>query len=206
MPCCTVARLMQAMGPARAVRGKPVRTAVSNKATPCPLDRVNRQFRAPAPNRLSTSPVSRPDPGLSVERSRSAPSRTTSWHGGSAGPRMRASCSMTWNRPCTSCGQLSAEASSTKATAGPSVSRSARPSAWQRRPSSAGAAAIRWAGSAGRCSRPRVATRRRRRASLRGSRPSPSDLPRVRLSLGGSVWPAPNRTKRWHNPVRGNGA
>jgi transposase InsO family protein len=52
---CTVARLMQAMGLAGAIRGKPERTTVSNKAAPCPLDRVNRQFRAPAPNRLWVS-------------------------------------------------------------------------------------------------------------------------------------------------------
>ena len=37
------------------VRGKPVRTTVSDKAAPCPLDRVNRQFRAPAPNVLWVS-------------------------------------------------------------------------------------------------------------------------------------------------------
>ncbi len=49
---CTVARLMQAMGLQGAVRGKPVRTTVSDKAVPCPLDRVNRQFRAARPNAL----------------------------------------------------------------------------------------------------------------------------------------------------------
>jgi putative transposase len=49
---CTVARLMRHMGLEGAIRGKPVRTTVSNKAGPCPLDRVNRQFQAPAPNRL----------------------------------------------------------------------------------------------------------------------------------------------------------
>jgi putative transposase len=27
-------------------RGKPVRTTISDKATPCPLDHVNRQFKA----------------------------------------------------------------------------------------------------------------------------------------------------------------
>ena len=32
-----------------------VRTTVSDKAAPCPLDKVNRQFRAPAPNRLWVS-------------------------------------------------------------------------------------------------------------------------------------------------------
>jgi transposase InsO family protein len=52
---CTVARLMKAMGLQGAVRGKPVRTTVSDKAMPCPLDRVNRQFRAPQPNVLWVS-------------------------------------------------------------------------------------------------------------------------------------------------------
>ena len=49
---CTVARLMRDMGLAGVIRGKAVRTTVSNKAAPCPLDRVNRQFRASAPNML----------------------------------------------------------------------------------------------------------------------------------------------------------
>ena len=52
---CTVARLMKAMGLQGAVRGKPVRTTISDKAAPCPLDRVNRQFRAPQPNVLWVS-------------------------------------------------------------------------------------------------------------------------------------------------------
>jgi putative transposase len=37
------------------VRGKPVRTTFSDKAAPCPLDHVNRQFHAPAPNMLWVS-------------------------------------------------------------------------------------------------------------------------------------------------------
>ena len=49
---CTVARLMADMGLAGAVRGKPVRTTTSNPLTPCPEDRVNRQFQAPRPNAL----------------------------------------------------------------------------------------------------------------------------------------------------------
>jgi putative transposase len=52
---CTVARLMKSMGLAGAVRGKPARTTVSDEAASCPLDRVNRQFRAPAPNMLWVS-------------------------------------------------------------------------------------------------------------------------------------------------------
>jgi len=52
---CTVARLMKTMGVQGVIRGKPVRTTVSDKAVPCPLDQVNRQFHAPAPNRLWVS-------------------------------------------------------------------------------------------------------------------------------------------------------
>jgi putative transposase len=49
---CTVERLMRELGLQGVVRGKPVRTTVSDKAAPCPLDQVNRQFHAPRPNRL----------------------------------------------------------------------------------------------------------------------------------------------------------
>lgn len=49
---CTVERLMRAMGLRGVVRGREMRTTVSNPATPCPLDKVNRQFRASAPNVL----------------------------------------------------------------------------------------------------------------------------------------------------------
>ncbi|WP_157084777.1 IS3 family transposase [Sphingomonas pituitosa] len=52
---CTIARLMREMGLAGVIRGKPVRTTVSDKAAPCPLDRVNRRFYAPAPNMLWVS-------------------------------------------------------------------------------------------------------------------------------------------------------
>jgi putative transposase len=54
-PRCQVARLMKRMGLAGAVRSKMVKTTHSDKSTPCPLDRVNRQFRAPAPNVLWVS-------------------------------------------------------------------------------------------------------------------------------------------------------
>ena len=52
---CTVERLMRVMGLRGVVRGKAVRTTVQNPAAPCPLDRVNRQFHAPAPDRLWVS-------------------------------------------------------------------------------------------------------------------------------------------------------
>ena len=37
------------------IRGKPVRTTISNWAAPCPLDHVNRQYIAPRPNALWVS-------------------------------------------------------------------------------------------------------------------------------------------------------
>ena len=52
---CTVARLMKSMGIEGIIRGKPVKTTIPDKAAPCPLDHVNRQFRVPAPNRLWVS-------------------------------------------------------------------------------------------------------------------------------------------------------
>jgi transposase InsO family protein len=57
---CTVARLMRAMGLEGVIRGKPIRTTISDKAAPCPLDRVNRQFRPPRPNALWVSDFSVP--------------------------------------------------------------------------------------------------------------------------------------------------
>ena len=52
---CTVARLMKRLGLKGVVRGKPVKTTISDKATPCPLDLVNRKFQAPRPNALWVS-------------------------------------------------------------------------------------------------------------------------------------------------------
>lgn len=52
---CTVARLMRKMGLQGVIRGRRVRTTVADKAAPCPLDRVNRQFQAPRPNVLWVS-------------------------------------------------------------------------------------------------------------------------------------------------------
>jgi transposase InsO family protein len=49
---CTVARLMRRMDLQGAVRGKTVKTTFGDHATPCPADRVNRQFQAPRPNAL----------------------------------------------------------------------------------------------------------------------------------------------------------
>ena len=52
---CTVERLMSRLGLSGAVRGKVVRTTVPDRKQPCPLDRVNRQFKADRPNQLWVS-------------------------------------------------------------------------------------------------------------------------------------------------------
>jgi hypothetical protein len=52
---CTVERLMRKAGLRGVVRGKVVRTTVPDAAARCPLDRVNRQFKAQRPNQLWVS-------------------------------------------------------------------------------------------------------------------------------------------------------
>ncbi|URI07962.1 IS3 family transposase (plasmid) [Aquincola tertiaricarbonis] len=52
---CTVERLMRQQGLQGVRRGKAVRTTVPDLKAPCPLDRVNRQFRAERPNQLWVS-------------------------------------------------------------------------------------------------------------------------------------------------------
>ena len=54
-PRCAIERLMRDMGLRGVVRGKLVRTTISDKAAPCPLDHVNRKFVASAPNMLWVS-------------------------------------------------------------------------------------------------------------------------------------------------------
>ena len=49
---CTVERLMRAMGLAGVRRGKTTVTTISNPKAPCPLDKVNREFRVSRPNAL----------------------------------------------------------------------------------------------------------------------------------------------------------
>ena len=52
---CKVERLMRRLGLRGVMRGKVVRTTVGDAKAPCPLDRVNRQFRAERPNQLWVS-------------------------------------------------------------------------------------------------------------------------------------------------------
>jgi len=46
---------MKRLGLRGVVRGKVVRTTVSDRKAPCPLDKVNRQFKAERPNQLWVS-------------------------------------------------------------------------------------------------------------------------------------------------------
>ena len=52
---CTVARLMKRLAIHGVIRGKVKKTTVPDKGQPCPKDKVNRKFRAPAPNMLWVS-------------------------------------------------------------------------------------------------------------------------------------------------------
>jgi transposase InsO family protein len=52
---CTVERLMRLHRLRGVIRGKVVRTTISDGKAACPLDRVNRQFKAERPNQLWVS-------------------------------------------------------------------------------------------------------------------------------------------------------
>jgi len=52
---CTVERLMRRLQLQGVRRGKVIRTTISDKSAACPLDRVNRQFKADRPNQLWVS-------------------------------------------------------------------------------------------------------------------------------------------------------
>lgn len=52
---CTVARLMKRQSIHGVIRGKVKKTTVPDKSPPCPQDKVNRKFRAPAPNMIWVS-------------------------------------------------------------------------------------------------------------------------------------------------------
>mgnify|MGYP003547428366 FL=1 len=52
---CTVERLMRQLNLRGVIRGKSIRTTTPDAAAPCPLDLVNRQFKADRPNQLWVS-------------------------------------------------------------------------------------------------------------------------------------------------------
>ena len=103
---CTVARLMREMGLRGAIRGKPVKTTIADKGLPCPLDRVNRQFRADRPDQLWLSDftyVSTWSGFVYVAFIIDAfARRIVGWR---VSRPMPALSWMPWSRPCTSAGQ-----------------------------------------------------------------------------------------------------
>lgn len=105
---CTVERLMREMGLAGVIGGKPVRTTTSDQAASCPLDRVNRQFHAPAPNRLWVSNftfVATWAGFVYVASVNDVYARFfVGWR--VSRPAMPASCSMHWSRRCMIAGQF----------------------------------------------------------------------------------------------------
>ncbi|MBM7066747.1 IS3 family transposase [Actibacterium sp. 188UL27-1] len=50
---CTVARLMKSIGIEGVIHGKKHRTTLPDKSQPCPLDKLNRQFKAKAEARVA---------------------------------------------------------------------------------------------------------------------------------------------------------
>ena len=116
---CTVARLMQSMGLQGVIRGKPIRTTVSDKSAPCPLDHVNRQFQAPRPNVLWVSDFTYVCDLDRLRLRRLRHRRLCPPHRGLAchhGPRMPASCSMPWSKLSMTGGLFIAAGSCTTAT------------------------------------------------------------------------------------------
>jgi hypothetical protein len=100
---CTVERLMRVLGIQGVRRGKVVRTTLSNRSAPCPLDKVNRQFRADRPNQLWVSDftyVSTWQGWLYVAFVIDVFARRIV-AGASAPPCIPSSCSTRWSRRCT---------------------------------------------------------------------------------------------------------
>jgi putative transposase len=124
---CTVERLMRAMGLQGVVRGKPIRTTVSDKAAPCPQDKVNRQFVADRPNTLWVSDftyVATWQGFVYVAFVIDTFARAGSSAGAHRARRTPASCSTRSNRRCTNAGPFAAAASCITATAACNMSRS----------------------------------------------------------------------------------
>jgi hypothetical protein len=140
---CTGARLMRTMGLQGVVRGKRVRTTISNAAVPCPLDRVNRQFNAPRPNALWVSDFTYVATwaGFVYVAFVIDVLRGVSSAGVSRARLMPASCWTRWSKPYTSAGPSGAAASSTTVIAVCNTSRSNIPSGLPRQGSSLRSAA-----------------------------------------------------------------
>ncbi len=134
---CTVSRLMKAMGVQGIIRGKPIKTTIPDKSAPSPLDRVNRQFKVPAPNRLWVSDFTYVSTWQGfVYVAFVMPSPGVSSAGGSAGRHMQLSFSMPWNRHFMIDVPFTAAASCTIPTGVCNMCPFAIPSDWRRQVSS----------------------------------------------------------------------
>jgi hypothetical protein len=98
---CTVARLMRRMGLRGAVRGRTTRTTIPDRAAPCPLDRVQRQFKAPRPNRLWVSDFTYVATWQGFAYVAFVIDAVASSAGGFRPRPMPGSCWMRWSRRCT---------------------------------------------------------------------------------------------------------
>ena len=112
---CTVARLMRDMGLRGAIRGKPLRTTISDKAALCPLDHMNRQFHAfrAGPSLARRFYLCRDLGASSMSPSSSMPMRGGSSAGEPAGRRTPTSSWTPWSRRCMIEGPPAAPASFT---------------------------------------------------------------------------------------------
>ena len=97
---CMVERLMKRLGLQDVRRGQVVRNTISHTKVPCPLDRINRQFKAERPDQLwvlDSTYVSTWQRWLYVAFV-IAGTRGASWAGGRSAPCARTSFWMPWSR------------------------------------------------------------------------------------------------------------
>jgi hypothetical protein len=125
---CPLARLMKRLGIHGVIRGKAKKTTVLDKSQPCPKDKVNRKFRAPAPNMLcpivdtayrlpgnrsAISPTSQLGRASFTSLLSSIPLQTKSLAGAFQVHRKRTLCWMLWSKRCMIDGRSTRVASST---------------------------------------------------------------------------------------------
>ncbi len=131
---CTVERLMRDMGLAGVIRGKKVRTTIPDKTASCPLDHVNRQFQAPAPNLLWVSDFTYVATwkGFVYVAFVIDVFAAISWDGGSVAQLIPILCWMLWNKRCTNESPFIKAGSFTTATGVANMFPSNIPNVWQR--------------------------------------------------------------------------
>jgi transposase InsO family protein len=117
---CPVERRMQGIGMQGIIRGTPHRTTIPDTKAPCPLDKVNRQFREPLPNMLWVSEFAdvATRTGFACVAFASTPMPAASWAGALAGRPMLASFWMLWNRKFMTAARPRARGWSPTATGG----------------------------------------------------------------------------------------